>query len=247
MSHSIKVLIVEDEELYRLKLEAFVLELGYELAASTDNSEEAIKIIINDCPDVVIMDININGKLNGIEVARKLRHMRASFLFITSLKEKKLYQKAKQTSYIGYLIKPFDEVTLQSTIEYALSKQKSEVVSQGDVKKWTAGLVAGNSVFIKHNSQLFKVFISDIIYLEAKGKLSLIHTKEKNLISNTSLSKLLFALPQSVFMRIHKSYVVNSNHIHKLILKNNEILINGVSLPIGRVYKDVVLKRFDIL
>lgn len=246
MAHPLKVLIVEDEELYRLKLDAFILELGYEVIATTDNSEEAIKIIINSEPDIVIMDININGKLNGIEIANKLQQTNTSFLFITSLKDKELYQQARQTSCIGYLIKPFNELTLQSAIEYAIRIQKDKTISQKDFKEWTSDLVIKDRILIKHNCQLYKVLISDIIYIEAKGKLSLLHTKQKNLISNTSLTKLLNALPLNAFIRVHKSFVVNTKYINKIILKNNAIFIGETPLPIGRAYKDAFLNRFDV-
>lgn len=245
-SSPIKIVIVEDEELYRLQLEAFVLELGCTLVGSTDNSEEAIKIIIDEQPEVVIMDININGKLNGIEVAEKLKHIKSSFLFITSLKEKEFYQKAKQTSYIGYLVKPFDEVTLQSAIELALSNNPNIDATQIYLEDSPPDFCINDSILVKHNNQLFKILTADITHIESKGKFSLVHTKERKLISNTTLAKLSKALSSKGFIRIHKSYVANVKHVQKVILKDNKIYVSGHTLPIGRVYKDGILGLFDI-
>lgn len=242
----IKILIVEDEELYRLELEAFVLELGYELVGSTDNSEEATQLIINEQPDVVIMDININGKLSGIEVAEKLQDVKTSFLFITSLKEKELYPKIKQASYIDYLIKPFDEITLQRAIEIVLNKQINNRILQSELQEWVSDFISEDHVLIKHNSQLFRFSLSDIVYIEAKGKLSIFHTKERSLISNSPFSKLTSALPSKQFIRIHKSFIINIEHINKIILTANEIYLAEQILPIGRVYKESILKQFSI-
>jgi len=91
------------------------------------------------------------------------------------------------------------------------------------------------------------IVLSDIFYIEAKGKLTVIHTKEKNLVSNTSLVKFVSELPQKSFVRIHKSYVINTKYFHKAILKDNEIFVNEEILPIGRAYKEKFFDRFKIL
>lgn len=246
MSNSIKILIVEDEEMYRLKLEAFMLELGYETITPTDNSEEAIDLILTEHPDLIIMDININGELNGIEVAQRIKPMNIPVLFITSEQEKDVYLKAKSTFHVGYLVKPFNEVTLQSAIEYALIQQQSNTSEEESFKGWEDDLVRQDSVLIKHNNHLYKVYLNNILFIQAKGKLSVIHSSEKKFISNSSLSKLYTNLPSKQFIRIHKSYIVNVEHIDKIILKNHELIIGEQSLPIGRVYKEAVLKRFNV-
>ena len=247
MSNSIRILIVEDEEMYRLKLEAFMLELGYDTISPTDNSEEAIDLILTEYPDLVIMDININGKLNGIEVAQRVKPLNIPILFITSEQEKDVYLKAKTAFHVGYLVKPFNEVTLQSAIEYALIRQQDNTSKEDDFKGWEDDLVNQDSVLIKHNNHLYKVYLEQITFIQAKGKLSVIHSSEKTFISNSSLSKLFTSLPSKQFVRVHKSYIVNVTHIDKIILKNHELIIGEQSLPIGRVYKEAVLKRFNVL
>lgn len=244
-NNDLNILIVEDEELYRLKLEAFILELGHTIVASIDNSEEAIELINQEKPDMVIMDININGKLDGIQVAEKFNHTHTIFLFITSFNERKKYERAKQTAFIGYLVKPFDLLTLQSTIEYSQVK-KTNLPEEETTTKFTSKKEEKNSILIKHNTQLYKVFYSNILYIEAKGKFSIVNTIEKTLVSNTSLSKFVTKLPQHSFIQIHKSYIVNINQITKVISKNNELFIGDNVLPIGRVYKEKFLKHFDI-
>ena len=112
-------------------------------------------MILNYKPDIVIMDINIDGKLSGIEVAKKLKQLKTTFLFITSMKDKEFYEKAKQTTYIGYLIKPFDEVSLQSAIELELTRRQDKSLSEDTFKEWVADFVIEDSILIKHNTQLY--------------------------------------------------------------------------------------------
>lgn len=244
-NQTLSILIVEDEELFCLQLEAFILDLGYNLIGTTDNSEDAIKLIRKKRPDIVIMDIKINGKYDGIEVANKLSDTQTKFLFVTSFNERAEYERAKQTSFIGYIIKPFDQLTLKSIIEYSI-QQKQEYITEKKKNYELKEAETKNSILVKHNGHLYKVIYQDILFIEAKGKLSVIHTKEKNLISNTSLSKFISKLPSKEFVQIHKSYLVNINQITKLISKNNELFIGDKILPIGRVYKESFLKKFDI-
>jgi len=191
------------------------------------------------------MDININGEMNGIEVAEKLKNTPSIFLFITSLKDREKYEQAKQTASIGFLIKPFDLLTLQSTIEFSLLK-KEQIEKKPNVTITEIIDKKRNSIFIKHNAQLYKIQLGDISYIEAKGKLSFVFTDSKKLISSTSLSKFLRGLPEKDFIQIHKSYILNSNYITKVISKNNEVYIGEKVFPIGRVYKEKFLKQFDI-
>lgn len=244
-NNHLRILIVEDEELYRLKLEAFILELGYNLVASTDNSEDAVELILKEKPDIAIMDIKINGQLNGIQVAQKLSYTQTVFLFITSLAERKKYEDAKKTAFIGFLVKPFDQLTLQSSIEYSQIKKQNILADKIQDTRFYNN-EGKDSILIKHNTQLYKIFYSNILYIEAKGKLSIIHTNDKTLVSNTSLSNFISKLPIDNFIQIHKSYIVNLSRITKIISKNNELFIEEKILPIGRVYKEKFLKRFDI-
>jgi len=128
---NIKVLIVEDNALFALEMEMLIFNLGYEVLKVVNNSEDALATIAFTPPDLIIMDIDIEGNLNGIEVAEKISHRKIPVLFVTSMRDKSLYEKAKKTSLVGYLIKPFDEISLQSAVEFGLSSlYKKDIVQQ---------------------------------------------------------------------------------------------------------------------
>ena len=235
----IRILIVQDEDIHRLNLETFILELGYKLLTSTNNSEDAIRTINHEKPDIVILDVEITGHLNGIELAEKFRHSSTKFLFLTSTTERSKYDEAKETAFIGYIVKPFNQLTLQSIIEFSI--EKALKVDSIDKQK------GQDNLLIKHNAQLFKTHFDKILYIEAKGKLCIIYTENKTLISNTTLSKLKLKLPSNTFSQIHKSYIINLTQITKIVSKNNEIFIEQNVLPIGRIYKEQFLNQFHIL
>jgi len=120
MQHPIKILIVEDEMSIALELEMLIDELDYELIDIIDNAEEALTIILEKSPDLILMDIGIKGKYSGIEVAEKIKHLPIAILFITNYHSKEIFQRAKSTNFAGYLTKPISKISVQSAIEIAL-------------------------------------------------------------------------------------------------------------------------------
>ena len=99
---TIKVLIVEDNALFALEVEMLIFNLGYEVLKVVNNSEDALATIAFNPPDLIIMDVDIEGNLNGIEVAEKISHRQIPVLFVTSMRDKNLYEKAKETSLCAH-------------------------------------------------------------------------------------------------------------------------------------------------
>lgn len=246
---TIKILIVEDEELYATEVEMLVYRLGYETVHATANSEDALHMVDVMDPDLIIMDINIEGELNGVEVAERIKDREIPILFITSLKDKDLYERAMKTSYVGYLIKPFDELTLQSAIEFAIHSLAEKEVEQAAFKGWKDDLVVKNCFLIKKQTSLLKLLVKDIVYIESHGNYCMIYTnrQEKHFI-NLSLIKIHKKLLPNQFIRIHKRYLLQFDLIEQITLGGNEITAaGGTKLPVGRTYRGELLKQFNIL
>ncbi|HFA48566.1 MAG TPA: response regulator transcription factor [Bacteroidetes bacterium] len=244
----IKILIVEDEPLFATEMEMLVHGLGYQVVHVTDNSNEALYMANMMEPDLIIMDINIEGKYNGIEVAEKLKEKQIPILFVTSLKDEALYERAKKTSYVGYLIKPFDKLTLQSNIEFVLQKLLRNDMNQDNYEGWKEDLMVKNCLLIKTQTNLQKVPVEDIVYVQSHGNHCMIHTveNEKHLV-NISLVRILKKLPEKAFIRIHKQYIIQLNMIENLSIGGNEVRLKNLSLPVGRTFKDRLISRFQVL
>lgn len=133
-----KILIVEDDALIAEDLKSTLLEYGYQIHGPIDNGEKAIEDILKINPSFVLMDINLNGSLDGIETAKKIQTLiSVPIVFLTALNDESTLQRAKLANPYGYLIKPFDGAELRSTIETTLHRFKSEKVSSlsSDVEK----------------------------------------------------------------------------------------------------------------
>ena len=122
-----KILIVEDDAIEAMDIRINLENMGYEVSAVTSSGEEAFQKISQSMPDLVLIDIIIKGKMNGVELAQKLKDMYdLPFIYLTSNSEEKTLEKAKLTEPFGYVIKPFDVIELKYTIEIGLYKHKME-------------------------------------------------------------------------------------------------------------------------
>lgn len=124
---NIKVLIVEDEVIIAKDIEFTLKEFGYDVLPIVSESKAALESVKNNKPSVILMDIMIEGKLNGIETAHEIKKIYdAPIIYLTAYSDETTIQKAKMTNPAGYLLKPFVERELYSIIEMALYRHKIE-------------------------------------------------------------------------------------------------------------------------
>jgi PAS domain S-box-containing protein/putative nucleotidyltransferase with HDIG domain len=123
----IKILVVEDESLVARDIQNMLRSLGYEVADVVSSGERAIEAASATSPDLVLMDIVLKGELDGISAAEKLwEEFSIPVIYLTAYADDTTFQRAKLTKPFGYLLKPFEERELQTTIEMALYKSKME-------------------------------------------------------------------------------------------------------------------------
>ncbi len=126
MNQVVKIFIVEDEFLVAEDIRTDLKKFGYEVVGLAASGETAIRKIIETQPDLVLMDINLKGKMNGIEVANEVKkHMNIPVIFLTAYADEKTLSEAKEAGAYGFLVKPFQGIDLKSTIEVALAKSST--------------------------------------------------------------------------------------------------------------------------
>lgn len=118
-----RILIAEDENIIAKDLENTLIKLGYQVVGSVRSGEELLKKYAGTSPDLILMDINLKGKLSGIDVSRELRKSKeVPLIYLTALADSITLNEAKYTEPLGYIVKPFDEDTLRTSIEMGLYK-----------------------------------------------------------------------------------------------------------------------------
>jgi len=123
-----KILIVEDEAVVSLDISRRLERMEYEVVGRAASGEEALAAIANDAPDLILMDINLQGELDGIEVARKIdREYQIPVIYLTAYAGEGTLKRATETNPYGYILKPFKERELRATIEVALQRKYMEL------------------------------------------------------------------------------------------------------------------------
>ena len=123
----VRILVVEDEGVTAMDIQAQLQSLGYDVPVLAFSGEEAVAQTESLRPDLILMDIHLTGKLNGIEAAAQIRERyNIPLIYLTAYADEETLQQAKLTEPVGYILKPFDQRTLRSTIEMALYRHKME-------------------------------------------------------------------------------------------------------------------------
>ena len=236
-----KILIAEDDFVVAKHLSITLEEKGYEVLGTCESGEELLQLLSKELPDIVIMDINLAGLLDGVEVTALVKNKTdLPVLYLTSDRDPTTLERAKLTNPDGYLIKPFDDDELIFAIEIALHRHH---LNTGNTKEST--VVSDSHLFVKVKNRLTKVKFEEVRYLEANDIYSILVTDKNSFILSYSLKVLEEKLPDRRFMRVHRSYIVNTDHINAI--EDNYILISDKNIPIGKTYREDLMKRLSII
>ncbi len=127
MANTVKILVVEDEAVVSMHVISRLKSMGYEVPGGAATSEEALRLAEAHHPQLVLMDIRIRGKVDGIDTAVELRRRwQIPVIFVTAYAEDGTLERAKQAEPLGYILKPFEDRELKTVIEIALHKHRSE-------------------------------------------------------------------------------------------------------------------------
>lgn len=122
-----RILIVEDETIVALDIQDRLQDLGYQVAGVADRGGDALAMAASTQPDLVLMDIQLKGHMDGVAVAEEIRRRwQIPVVFLTAFSEDSTLQRAKVTEPFGYIIKPFEDRELHATIEMAVYKHQAE-------------------------------------------------------------------------------------------------------------------------
>ena len=135
--HKAKILIVEDESIVAFDLKRMLLNLNYDVLDIVTSGEKAIKKAVEEKPDLIIMDVMLNGPITGIEAVARIKGvMNVPIIYLTAYADTETLKSAKLTEPYGYILKPFEEKVLMSTIEMAIYKNKMEEKLIASEKKY---------------------------------------------------------------------------------------------------------------
>jgi len=215
-------IIIDDEELARILISSYVDRLDFlELKGSFENPLDAISTLKSKTIDVVFLDIQM-PELKGTDFA-KLIGSETQIIFTTAYSEYAI--EGFELNALDYLLKP---ITFERFLSSA-NKLKSKLLTKPNVDE---------SITIKSGYDLHKLKFSKIIYIQSDSEYVYFFTEDKKIMSYQSLKSLEKILPESIFMRVHRSYIVNKNFVTGL--KGKDLLLSETNIPVSATYFEVV-------
>jgi DNA-binding LytR/AlgR family response regulator len=237
----IKVGIIEDEMIIALGIAEALGELGYDVTDPAINYTEAIEMISREKPDILLLDIQLGGNKDGIDVAERVnRDFNIPFIFLTANADVATVARAKNVAPHAYLVKPFRKNELYTSIELCLHNfSRSRKDTKATEVSEDVNYVIKDSIFIKQGHCFQKVKVDDILYLESDNNYVHVHTLKNKMLVRNSIQDYLDLLGAKHFYRVHRSYAVNINHVQTI---NTEyLIINQAQIPIAKTYRDHLL------
>lgn len=238
----VKILIVEDELITAQGIKLQLESLGYETASIVDYGEQVLDALHKYNPDLIMMDIQLSGKMDGIEAAAIVREKYTTpIIFLTDMEDQTTFDRAKQTGPAVYLNKPFNEAELGRHIELAIHNATSVEKSQNTFQT----LLLNDFIWIKDGYSYKKISVKDILFLKAEGSYCRIETAMNNYVIAKNMREVLDKLNHGNFVKVHRSYVVNSRHIAEL--KGSILVVSGHEIPIGKTYLQSFKEKLKLI
>ncbi|HCX23074.1 MAG: DNA-binding response regulator [Flammeovirgaceae bacterium] len=229
-----KVLIVEDEPLIAYDISSILKRNDYEVVGMVDEAVDALDLIASNTVDIALLDVNIEGNTDGIQLAAQLH---IPFIFLTSYYDQATLDRAKLTNPSGYVVKPFSEKDLIVNLEIALSRskpQREEVVNRTPEK-----------FFVRDGAEVVSIKSSEILYVEASDNYSFIYTEKGKFLISHTLKSIEDKLLPFGFRRIHRSYLINFEKVDSI--SEGFVFIGAHKVQIGKSFRKDFMESLPLL
>ncbi len=249
----LNIFIVEDESIVAKDIQNSLSKLGYNVVGIANNGNDAIEKITELMPDLVLMDIMIKGDLTGIDVSEKIKEkINVPVIFLTAYADEGTLAKAKITEPYGYILKPFKEIDLHSTIEMAVYKHQKDAALLKE-RDFLYSLVENKDdnnkdiLFVKANSRLVKVLLKDIYFVEALKDYVIINTQNARYTVHSTMKDIDRKLGNVDFARIHRSFIARLDKIQSIDSQNVILENDKKVIPVGGSYREELMQKLNML
>jgi DNA-binding LytR/AlgR family response regulator len=225
-------LIIDDEPIARRLLKEYIEETDFlELAGIAENPLKAMGLISDLQIDLIFLDINM-PRMNGMEFLRSMTRL-PMIILTTAYGQYAL--EGYELAVIDYLVKPF------SLERFLKAAQKALELKALREKKSTDTSEDASHFFVKCDGRIEKVICDELIFVEAMSNYIILHTRKGQLITYLTIKKILESLPAENFIQVHKSFIVNTDHINSI--EGNLLHLGETRITIGSNYSHEVLNR----
>jgi len=215
------VCILDDDLDLAENLKEFLCASDYDVKGVFSTPEECLEFLKLNPADLLIVDINLGGKVDGTQVVKRLKELYpfVKVIYTTGYSDLEILDLVKETQYDAFLSKPFRFKSLLSTIYLVLNK-----TDKNDVK--------GKMIKIRFKGRIIPFDQDSILYIESSGLYSVIHSVNQKYVVRGLLKEIYSELNQENFFRVHKSYVINLKEVTSISSK--ECMVRDIRIPLRR-------------
>ncbi len=244
MPAPIRILIVEDEMLIAAKISLQLTKMGYEVMGILPRGEDALMQCRESAPDILLLDINLKGKWDGVQTAREIqKEQDIPIIYVTANADDDNFNRAKSTKPQAFISKPFKKLDLQRAVELVANRMVEVATDSKDQDHQP--FLLSDRIFVRHKDAMVKIILSDIFYLEADRSYCKIYTADTEYLLSVPLKSLEDKLPPKHFLRIHRSFVINLLQIDKV--GEGHVVIADKAIPISRSHREEFLRRIPFI
>jgi DNA-binding LytR/AlgR family response regulator len=239
----IRCLVIDDERLARDYLKNYISKVPeLELLGDFNSPLKATELIKSGNIDLLFIDIQMPD-ITGVDFVKSLSR-KPEVIFTTAYQEYAL--EGFNLSAVDYLLKPFSFERFYQAVNKVIDKLENKQIfdENENLPLQSQTSYADKYLTIRADRKFYKINFDDLVYIEGQKAYVTFHTSIKKITALASLKELEEALPKNQFIRIHKSYIVAIREINSL--EGNMIEINDTQLPVGKSYKEAVMKLFGI-
>ncbi len=247
----IKILIVEDDMITAADISMQLTQSGYEVSGITPRGEDALKSIEATRPDLVLMDINLKGALDGVETAQKIYGQHGiPLIFLTANADSSTFSRAKAAKPYAFISKPFQPSDLEHAIELTLERVMDEALTAttataSDVSEKPHVLT--DRFFVRYRDHMVKVLLDEVLFVEADRNYCKIHADDREYLLTVPLGAFEDKLPRQNFMRVHRSFIVNLARVDALGEQSDFLLFGKKQVPVSRNFRDELMERLRLV
>jgi two-component system LytT family response regulator len=216
--NTLRVGIVEDEPLARQRLARLVGALpSLQIVGQADNPADAARMITTVVPDVVLLDIELGGQ-TAFDLIDAIGDVMPLVVFVTAYDGYAI--KAFEAAAIDYVLKPVDAGRLAEALDRARTRVESDLVPHGERARAWRRIIAEarrrERIALRESGRTYLVNEDDVIWIEAKRNYCLVHFRDRTVAIREAMERLHERLPRDTFARVHRSAIVNVDHIQYL-------------------------------
>ncbi|MBR11099.1 MAG: hypothetical protein CMP48_25885 [Rickettsiales bacterium] len=240
---SYTILTIEDDLLIAADLQSKLGQLGYRVLANARTGLEAIELVEDLSPDLIIADITIEGDIDGVETINRIYDFyRCPVIYLTGNSESTTVKKALETQPASFLLKPFKLSEFAINIDLAIKnfKEQYNSVKVDRVK---------DSIFVPDKFLYHRVYKHDIIYVEADGAYVKVVTEFKNYQLTTNLKTFIAQFEHPDFFRVSRKHLINTAKVDRI--NGNMLYLRGKNqeypITISKPQRSEILSKFEII